>query len=61
MILKFEARNPNFETNSNDPSTEFKTGKDCFENLNLGFVSNWSEADASLDIRIFGSSYRELG
>jgi hypothetical protein len=41
MISKFEARNPNFETISNNLSTKFKKEEVCFENLNLGFVSGF--------------------
>ena len=50
---KFEALNLKFETstnsqNPNDPNEKVLN----FENLKFGFVSGWSEADATPDIRI---------
>jgi hypothetical protein len=51
--FKSEARNPKFEAISNDRNTKFKTVLFWkFGNLKLGFVSDWSETDASPDIRI---------
>jgi hypothetical protein len=49
---KFEARNPKFETNSNDRNSKLKTlrfGK--FEHLDLGFVSRFDIRISDLKIR----------
>jgi hypothetical protein len=54
---KFEARNTKLETNSNNRNTKFNAfpfGK--LGDLNFDIVSDWSETDASPDIRI--SSFR---
>jgi hypothetical protein len=48
MNFKFEARNPNFETNSNDQKIQ---NLSRFENLKLGFASDF-------DIRISDFSCR---
>jgi hypothetical protein len=53
MMNKFEARNPKFETNPNAQNTKLKTFFSWkFGHLNFGFISDWSETDASPDIRI---------
>jgi hypothetical protein len=49
----FLVEDPKFEAISNDRNTKFKTVLFWkFGNLKLGFVSDWSETDASPDIRI---------